>query len=104
MQAPRLLTSVLAAIGVAGLISLAVAQTSTTTTPSAVPNASETDTQRMDRERMDRERMERERVERERMNAPAGAAGSSPRADDSTSMSTSRRDANGNLIARSDRN
>lgn len=110
MQASRLLISTLTAVGIVGLAGVAVAQTTTTTgpgtttttaprvtttvTPPTVTSTTETAA----------ERMERERVARDRMNAPAGSGGMTSRSADSTIGSTARRDANGNLIARADRN
>jgi hypothetical protein len=72
MQASRLFLSTVAAAGLFGFSSLAVAQTTQTTTPGSTTstttntttgtsNLNETAAQRMDRERMERERMERER-------------------------------------------
>lgn len=58
-------------------------------TPPTVTNTTETEAQRMDRERM---------------NAPAGSGGMNSRLADSPTGSTARRETNGNLIARADRN
>lgn len=109
MQTTRLLISTLAAAGIVGLAGLAVAQSSTTTVPSAtttttVTPPSITSTTETDAQRMDRERMDRERLERARMNAPAGQGGMNASSGDSPTRSTARRDADGNLYARADRN
>ena len=110
MQASRLLISTLTAVGIVSMAGMAVAQPATTTAPGAttttapgvtttvtpptVTSTTETQAERMNRERMDRERM----------NAPAGSSGMTQRSSDSTTSSTARRDGNGNLTARADRN
>lgn len=96
MQASRFFIPVLIAFGIVGLSGGAVAQT-TTTMPAAPTTMTETPSTVNPANETTAQRMERERMERERTNAPAGA----------TSMSmdtTARRDANGKLIARADRN
>ena len=121
MQASRLLTSTLVAAGIVGLAGIAVAQTTTTTTPGATtttapgatittPGATTTvtpptvtRTNETEAERMTRERLERDRMNRDGVNAPAGSSTMNPRADSATG-STARRDANGNLTPRADRN
>ncbi len=96
MQASRLFIPVLTALGIVGLSGWAVAQT-TTTTPAAPATTTETPPTVNPANETTAQRMERERMERERTNAPAGSTG--------TPMDkTARRDANGNLIARADRN
>lgn len=111
MQVSRALTSTLTlALTAAGLFACAgsaIAQTTTPATPTTqtmpttpgmgnnaparAATGTESEAQRMDRERMERERMDRERMERERLERERVS-------------STGRRDANGNLIARADRN
>jgi hypothetical protein len=107
MQVSRFLTLTLTAAGLLAFAGSALAQSTTPaapatqttpTTPAIGTNAparaaavAETEAQRMDRERAERERTERERMERERANTANAAT-------------TARRDANGNLIARADRN
>lgn len=98
MPASRFLVSTATALGVIGLASLAMAQTSTTippggssTTTVTPPAATATET-------------EAERMNRERLNAPAVTGTTTPSTMDRPMDSTARRDANGNLIARADRN
>lgn len=115
MQASRLLISALTAIGVVGAVGLAVAQTNTATDPAAAtvttPGGSATVTapsvttrSETEVERMDRERMDRERIARESMNTPTATDRMDTRNDRNTMGDTARRDANGDLVARADRN
>ena len=115
MQASRLLISALTALSVVGIAGFAVAQTATpnqpgtitTTTPggtATITTPSVTTPSVTTTTETEAERMTRERMDRERMNAPTAT----DRMDSGTGSSamdrTQRRDANGDLIARTDRN
>lgn len=106
MQTSRLLISTLTALSVVGIAGYAVAQTSTTTTPGAITTTTPGVTTTVSPPSIttttetEAERMTRERLARERMNAAAAT----DRMDQSTLDRAARRDADGNLIARADRN
>jgi len=111
MQTSRFFVSTLAIVGIVGLAGLTVAQTNTTIAPGATTTTppmgignSQSEAARLERERMNRERLNRERLNRESMNAPAGSRGLDPRSSNAPMGIAPRRDANGNLTARADRN
>lgn len=109
MQASRLLIGAFTAFGVIGLAGLAVAQTGTTTQPGSATVTTPGTTTTVTPPAVTTE-TDAERLNRERLNAPttSGSTSTSPssadRAMDRPMDSTARRDANGNLIARADRN
>lgn len=111
MQASRFFIPAFAALGIMGLSGWAVAQTTPTPAPTPVSPAPMTSTPATTpaptatppvlnpASETTAQRMERERMERERTQAPVSSSSSG------TSMNTPmRRDANGNPVARADRN
>lgn len=122
MQASRLFISTLATAGIVGFAGLAMAQTSPGTVPetnnatgqrsstdmqTGTPGINETAAQRMERERLERERTGSDRMGADRTNAERMNDATNPNRmnpSDSTLGNSQRRDSNGNLIARADRN
>ena len=110
MQTSRILISSLAAASVLGLAGLAVAQTTTVTPPAANTTTTPGGTTTTITPPMVTTETEAERMNRERLASPANSGSSNQGSvttnnNTGTSMdSTGRRDANGDLIARADRN
>ena len=104
MQTSRILISSLAAASVLGLAGLAVAQTTTVTPPAANTTTTPGGTTTTITPPMVTTETEAERMNRERLAAPAASGTASPSTAATDSNSTGQRDANGVLIARSDRN